>query len=51
MSLTLRVKKDLNLQTMRQDMIAIAADGSFRDALGVTQKVIGAVEGKKGRRG
>lgn len=37
---TVAKKEGFNLKPDAADLIAIAADGSFRDALGVTQKVI-----------
>lgn len=41
-------KEGFKLSSESADLIAIAADGSFRDALGVTQKVIMASNGKIG---
>lgn len=41
-------KEGVTLDSAAADLIAIAADGSFRDALGVTQKVLLASAGKIG---
>jgi DNA polymerase-3 subunit gamma/tau len=41
-------KEKFTMSRAAADLIAIAADGSFRDALGITQKVITASEDAKG---
>jgi DNA polymerase-3 subunit gamma/tau len=41
-------KEKFTMSRDAADLIAIAADGSFRDALGITQKVITASEDQKG---
>ena len=41
-------KEKFKLTDDAADLVAIAADGSFRDALGITQKVIMASDDKKG---
>ena len=40
-------KEDFSLDTHAADVIALAADGSYRDALGITQKVIMASDDTK----